>query len=310
MAYTNLLSLGEFLLGYRNEYGKYTDRPLLTPGERAKDELPAAEDNPAMRDVGRNGSYLVMRHLEQDVRAFWQFADEQAGAVPGERDKLAEAMVGRKLSGDPLVPASEAIEGIDASKSEAAKNQFTYEVDPAGLRCPFGAHVRRTNPRTPDYPAQVHGSLDKLLHQLGLPPRKSRDDLVASTRFHRILRRGREYGPALPPEDALHPAPFGDPKRGLHFMCLNANIARQFEFVQNAWIANSKFNALSGESDPLLGNREPIPGSPVTSGFSIPGENGVVSKVSGLPPFVRVRGGAYFFLPGLRALRYFVKAGV
>jgi deferrochelatase/peroxidase EfeB len=310
LTFTNLLALGEFLLGYRNEYGKYTDRPLVALGERGKDELPAAEDDATMRDAGRNGTYLVMRHLEQDVRAFWQFVDEQAGAVAVERDKLAEAMVGRTLSGDPLVPASQAIEGIDTSKPEAAKNQFTYEADPAALRCPYGAHVRRANPRTADYPGQVHRGFDKLVHQLGLPARKFRDDLVASTRFHRILRRGREYGPGLPPQDALRPAPFGDPKRGLHFMCLNANIARQFEFVQNAWLMSSKFNAMSGETDPLMGNREPIPGSPVTSGFSIPRDNGVVSKVSGLPHFVRVRGGAYFFLPGLRALRYFVKAGV
>jgi hypothetical protein len=82
---------------------------------------------------------------------------------------------------------------------------------------------------------------------------------------------------------------------------------RQFEFLQNAWIASTKFSGLTGESDPLLGNREPIPGCPVTSDFNIPKE-GLRHRVSGLQQFVTVQGGAYFFLPSLRALRYFAGA--
>jgi hypothetical protein len=89
---------------------------------------------------------------------------------------------------------------------------------------------------------------------------------------------------------------------------LNANISRQFEFLQNAWIANTKFSGLMGESDPLLGNPGPISGSSVTGNFTIPGDGTLRRRVSGLPQFVTVRGGAYFFLPSLRALRYF--AGV
>jgi hypothetical protein len=90
--------------------------------------------------------------------------------------------------------------------------------------------------------------------------------------------------------------------------CLNANISRQFEFLQNAWIANTKFSGVTGESDPLLGNRESIPGCPVTGNFTIPGDGTPRRRVSGLPQFVTVRGGAYFFLPSLRALRYFAGA--
>ena len=95
----------------------------------------------------------------------------------------------------------------------------------------------------------------------------------------------------------------------MHFICLNGNISRQFEFVQNAWLMNSKFNGMTGETDPLLGNREPLADGGTTDAFCIPREGGIGSKISGLPQFIRVRGGAYFFLPGLRALRYFVKAG-
>ena len=87
-----------------------------------------------------------------------------------------------------------------------------------------------------------------------------------------------------------------------------ASVSRQFEFLQNAWIANTKFSGVTGESDPLLGNRESIPGCPVTGNFTIPGDGTARRRVSGLPQFVTVRGGAYFFLPSLRALRYFAGA--
>ena len=127
---------------------------------------------------------------------------------------------------------------------------------------------------------------------------------MSSVRFHRILRRGREYGSGLSPTDALAPTPANDSERGLHFICLNANISRQFEFLQNAWIMNTKFSGLTGESDPLLGNREPRPGCPITDDFIIQKADGLSRRVSGVPQFVTVRGGAYFFLPSLRALRY------
>jgi deferrochelatase/peroxidase EfeB len=143
---------------------------------------------------------------------------------------------------------------------------------------------------------------------LGFGPKRFYDDLTSSVRFHRILRRGREYGPELLPEEALQSTLPNESPRGLHFICLNANISRQFEFLQNAWIANSKFSGVTGESDPLLGNRESIPGCPVTGNFTIPGDGTLRRRVSGLPQFVTVRGGGYFFLPSLRALRYFARA--
>jgi len=58
-------------------------------------------------------------------------------------------------------------------------------------------------------------------------------------------RPGREYGSELLPEQALEPAPEKERPRGLNFICLNANISRQFEFLQNAWVANTKFSGLS-----------------------------------------------------------------
>ena len=132
---------------------------------------------------------------------------------------------------------------------------------------------------------------------------------MSPVRFHRILRRGREYGPELLPENALNPASPNEPERGLHFICLNANILRQFEFLQNAWTVNTKFSGLTDENAPLVGIREAIPGRPSADNFTIPKDGGLRRRVSGLPQFVTVRGGAYFFLPGLRALRYFAEPG-
>jgi len=301
--YTNVTALGEVLLGYRNEYGKITDRPLLGP-DAASAGLPAAQDAPDKKDLGRNGTYLVMRQLQQDVRKFWQFVHEQADGDSAKAEKLAAAMVGRERDGKPLVPAqSEPIIGIESKPEPVRVNQFTFDSDTSGVRCPFGSHIRRVNPRNFDFSERPAGLLKKLLVALGFGPKYFRYDLMSSVRFHRILRRGRKYGPPLTPEEALAPPP-NEPERGLHFMCLNASISRQFEFVQNAWIVNSKFSGMTGESDPLLGNREPIPGCPVTSDFNMPQEGGLRRRVSGLPQFVTVRGGAYYFLPSLRALRY------
>jgi deferrochelatase/peroxidase EfeB len=86
--------------------------------------------------------------------------------------------------------------------------------------------------------------------------------------------------------------------RGLHFICLNANIARQFEFIQHTWVNNPKFHGLYDDADPLVASHRG-PGAR----FTIQADP-VRKQITGLPQFVTVRGGAYFFLPGVRALRY------
>ena len=97
--------------------------------------------------------------------------------------------------------------------------------------------------------------------------------------------------------------PTASTETGLHFICLGANIARQFEFVQNAWAIGVHFDGLPNEGDPLLGTRVAADGTP-TDGFSIPRADGADDRLAGLPQFVTVLGGAYFFLPGIRALRF------
>jgi deferrochelatase/peroxidase EfeB len=309
-SYSNRMALGELLLGYPNEYAKYTDRPLLDPADKAADELLPAEDQPGKKDLGLNGTYLVLRQLEQDVRGFWQCLDRAADSNTGERYRLGATMVGRTVAGDTLIPASgAAIPGV-SDKPGSPRNAFTYDQDPAGNQCPFGAHIRRANPRNADLFGHPSEPLGALVSQLAILPRpKPGDDLMASTRFHRVLRRGREYGVKLSPEDAIAPAPPGEGPRGLQFACLVANIMRQFEFVQNAWLMSTKFDGLTEESDPLLGNRAPVGDCPVTGNFSIPREGQLPRRLTAIPQFITVRGGAYFFLPSLRALRYIARAG-
>lgn len=303
LAYSNLSCLGEFVLGYPNEYGGYTDRPLLDARGDAQATLPRAEDAPDQADLGRNGSYLVLRQLQQDVQGFWKFLDSAAGGDPGQRERLAAAMVGRSLQGVPLVGATETHARDAASPRDL--NAFSYQSDPQGLRCPLGAHIRRANPRNADLPPGTRGIVSQLIRRLGFDAEALQQDLVASARFHRLLRRGRKYGAASLAESL---ADSSGAEAGIHFICLGANLARQFEFVQNAWMVGTKFDGLTAEGDPLLGTRLPAPNGTRTDGYSMPQPAGPDQYVTGLPRFVTLLGGAYFFLPGIRALRYLATA--
>lgn len=305
--YSNLMAVGEVVLGYPNEYGLYTPRPLIDASiDSFSKDLPFSEEDPQLKDFGRNGSYLVLRQLAQDVPAFWKFLYKVSDLDMDKCEHLAEDMVGRTRDGKPLVPKdTKPIPGISTQNEE---NHFSYDFDKKGNLCPIGAHVRRVNPRTGDLPPRVTGFMGRLMSKLGFS-QKQEEDLVASTRFHRILRRGRSYGSLLSPMDAIKPDAKVE-ERGLQFMCLSANILRQFEFVQSAWSMSSKFSGLQNESDPLLGNREALLNGERTDQFNRPKAKGVTDKIYDLPKFVTVKGGAYFFMPGLSAVKYIVSLPV
>ena len=276
---SNTVQPGEFILGYLNEYGRYTERPLLEPGADPGNLLPLDAAGSGKRDLARNGSYLVFRHLAQDVRGFWQFVERatrraDGSSDPARRTWLAAKMVGRWPSGAPLTLSPD----VDDA-SLAGRNDFAYHRDDAfGLRCPIASHVRRAHPRD---------SLD---------PAPGTDRSVAVNKRHRLLRRGREYG--LPVDDPLAAEPReAEEERGLYFIALAGNIARQFEFVHHTWLNSPTFDGLYDEPDPVVGPR--VGGTT----FSVPADP-VRLRYTGLPRFVTVRGGGYFFLPGLRALRY------
>ncbi|MDI5933747.1 hypothetical protein [Halomonas kalidii] len=272
-----LVAAGEFILGYPNARDQLTMRPLVDPIEDPDNLLPEVAEDSDLHDLGRNGSYLVFRQLGQDVHRFWSWL---YAATPDREARLALAarMVGRWPDGEPLVKAPERPAG------EGTDNDFGYHHEDAdGLKCPLGAHIRRTNPRDM------------------LPPKPGTEDSLAINRRHRLLRRGRAYGPplaeSLAPDDLLAAGNDGV-ERGLHFLCLNADISRQFEFVQQTWIDNPNFAGLHADTDPLVGAR-----GDGRATFTVPGEP-VRRRHHDLPRFVRVHGGAYFFVPGLRALRY------
>jgi Dyp-type peroxidase family len=283
----NTVKAGEFILGYPNEYGLFTESPTVSAERDRQNLLPAGQKGAEAHDLGRNGSYVVFRQLGQKVQDFWQFLDgitQQADGTsnPEARVQLASKLVGRWPSGTPLVEAP------DRDRSDVKdKNAFAYyHADPHGFKCPMGAHIRRSNPRD---------SLD---------PQPGTQTSIAINKTHRLLRRGRTYGTpvadSLNPQDMLQAEASGE--RGLHFICIGANIARQFEFVQQTWINNPKFNGLYSETDPLVGDRAPG-GVGVAADFTEQAQP-VRKRVTGLPNFVVVRGGAYFFLPSICACRY------
>jgi Dyp-type peroxidase family len=299
---------GEFVLGYVDGSGNVCAPPVFGPNDA---------------ELGRNGSYLVIRQLAQNVTGFWQYLEQEARARGGNngnlqqiREQLAAHLVGRRRDGCPLISPSGHLErhknhplrrarlrvrfawddvrqratvrwkefrGIRAPKiveELRAANSFGFRDDPQGFMCPVGAHMRRANPRD----------------LLG----DRRTKALEAANRHRILRRGRLYGTPIDLNKVLEGSADDPPneERGLLFMCLNSDIARQFEFIQSQWINNPAFDGLYCESD----------------GFVAPtfaGEGRLTSqrdplrdRLMDLQSFVKVSGGAYFFLPGMRALEY------
>ncbi|HEX2203486.1 MAG TPA: hypothetical protein VHG91_09325 [Longimicrobium sp.] len=297
----NSIPAGEVVLGYVNAYGQLPESPTVadTPGARAVlPQAPVDPDDapgtPVRMDLGKNGSYVVFRQLEQHVKAFWSFLDQKAGHDAEQRKKLGAKTVGRWPNGAPLVrhPDQE-----PATFDRATANDFLYTGDPwndeRGDKCPLGAHIRRTNPRD------------------GMQPGPAGSLLVADR--HRLLRRGRAYGEPVatsfdPAEILASEKP--DTGRGLHFICFNTDLGRQFEFVQSTWVNSMKFDGLYADADPLIGPhadpRDPsVPPEQVTQ--LTEQRCPVRHRVHGVPRFVTTVGGAYFFMPGMRALQYLAR---
>jgi Dyp-type peroxidase family len=291
---------GEVVLGYENAYGQIPDSPTVPDTAGARAVLPLAPPDkdlpdtaPARRDLGRNGSYVVFRQLEQHVRAFWSFLDEQVQHDAERRKKLGAKIVGRWPNGAPLVrhPDTEP-EAFD----DKTANDFLYSGkwdDIRGDKCPLGSHIRRTNPRD------------------GMEPGPAGSLLVADR--HRLLRRGRAYGeplaPSFKPEDILA-SDKPDTGRGLHFIAFNTDLGRQFEFVQSTWLNSMKFDGLYRDADPLVGSHQ-NPNDPKVAPEQVTSFTEqrcpVRHQVHGIPRFVTTVGGAYFFMPGMRALRYLAR---
>jgi len=255
-----LVPPGELLLGCTNAYGEATVSPTVRG-----------------YDFGSSGTFVVYRKMRQDVAAFWgamyDRARPRAGeSLDGAAERLAASLVGRWPGGAPLALHPD----YDAA-SAANENDFGFaREDPHGHRCPFGAHIRRANPRD----------------MLAPSPAES----LVETGRHRLFRRGRPYGPPLALPRSTWRVDDGV-DRGLIFIALCASLRRQFEFVQQTWVQSPKFAELYDEPDPLMGQ--------ATGGrrFTLQGKP-VRRCLVDLPSFVSIKGGAYFFMPGLRALAW------
>jgi deferrochelatase/peroxidase EfeB len=262
------MPLGDLLLGHVNAYGEIPPGPIVRD-TGAVSPLPPDSAPEGYRDLGRNGSYLVVRELRQDVAAFWNTMDRGAAAIGQTPEWLAERIVGRTVDGD-LLTREGCLPPRPFGGSTIPDNDFGFLAsDPHGLGCPVGSHVRRGNPR------------DGLARNVAGGPA-----LLRAANNHRFLRRGRKFGP-----DIADPRQDDGAYRGLMFICLCTDIPRQFEFVQQTWMLNRGFATLPDETDPLLGppGLFTVPADPLR--WRIPVET-----------FIELAGGEYFFLPSIPAL--------
>jgi Dyp-type peroxidase family len=187
----------------------------------------------------------------------------QNAETPDQQELIAAKLMGRWRSGAPLALSPDKDDPSLGGDLQRT-NDFLYkEADPLGYRCPVGAHIRRMNPR----------------------------DTAENMQRRKMIRRGGTYGPKLPegmPDDGV--------ERGIAAFIGCASLIRQFEFAMNVWVNDPTFRDLENERDPIIGTQDG------TFDMTIP-KRPIRKKIKGLPAFTTIRGGAYFFLPGVRALR-------
>lgn len=285
------LETGEFLLGY-------------------KDEAFECPEAPSPKLLSHNGTFMVYRKLHENTGSFDKYIDHVGKEYPGGKEALAAKFAGRWRNGAPLTrfPTEtqanafaeqweKAKANIAAAKTtaerELAKQRFSqlnqqyaafdYNDDLDGGRCPLGAHIRRANPRG----ALEFGQKDAFETPGALSNRR------------RLIRRGLPYG-----ESTADRRDEGD--HGIIFMAINASIRRQFEFVQQQWMNYGNDFKLANDKDPLVGNHGVTPSGHgdgrmvVQTAVKDPEPPFFCSKI---PRFVETRGGEYFFVPSLTALR-------
>ena len=250
---------GAFLLGYPSQYTGLT----------------YAVPEPDV--LGRHGSFGALRVLEQDCAGFEAFLDANADVI--DKELLAAKLCGRWRNGvplalspdtpnpDPPIPG-ERMNWFDYKPTDAIPDAFD---DRKGYRCPIGAHVRRSNPRS---------------------------SRVAGDNGHKrpILRRGLPYGPPFDPNN-----PNDGIERGLLGMFICVSLRDQFEFLMEDWVNKGDFApGLRPTKDPIIGANDSD-----ESLFKIPrARPDTPIKIRGFSRFVTTRGGAYCFFPSLPALRF------
>lgn len=268
------LATGEFVLGWADE----------------AQEVAGAAMPP---DFSRNGSFFCYRKLHQHIEPFAKWVDDTSrlfasawnfDSLDDARQTLMAKMAGRWVDGVPLIAAPDVAawkqfnerfaEG--STLRERALVEFRYGGDPQGTRCPMTSHVRRMNTRDALDPRATAA----LKERMG----------SALNNRRRILRRGLPYG-ARNAQDGEH---------GIVMLCHCASLSRQFEFVQQQWLNfGLDFNA-GNDSCPLVGNHAEGARFVIATD---PGSGRTPFVANKLPQFVSTRGGDYFFVPSMTALR-------
>ncbi len=280
------LATGEFLLGHPDEAQEISGAAMPL-------------------DFTRNGTFMAYRKLHQNVAAFKSTIEGAATAYMavagiGERDEaiatLKAKIVGRWSDGVPLMAAPTYAEWqafgirlaaagqkgreVELAKIRAELADFKYRSDPSGAKCPLTSHIRRINTR------------DALDPYLGAANPKSWLGSALNNR-RRILRRGLPYGPTAGVAGS-------ESEQGIVMLNLCASLTRQYEFVQQQWINYGLDSGSGNDTCPLVGVRDG------DAKFVIPADpdSGKPPFVlANLPQFVETRGGDYFFVPSMTALR-------
>jgi Dyp-type peroxidase family len=266
--------------------------------------------DPGVNNENAFGSYYVFRKLEQNVRAFHTAEAELARELRlrGEDASRAGAMiVGRFRDGTPL-----AVSGAPGSATAGANN-FRYDGllanlqpdsrgsgDRFGLKCPFQAHIRKTNPR------QRQNAKSSTLGEIQEQDTHDRD--------RRIVRRGIPYGIRSGTELPEHGI-------GLLFGCFQSSIIGQYAFIQRNWANNADFKIPSAAEDDFTG-LDPVIGQLASRrtpdqhwrkqyGGRIKPEPATLNDLrllrshshsKRIGDFVKFRGGEFFFAPSLQFL--------
>jgi Dyp-type peroxidase family len=228
--------------------------------------------DPLGRLPGDCGTYYVFRKLEQNVQGFRRHVAALADALQltGEARQLADALiVGRFPDGAPV-----ALHDLPLKRGKPSNNFDYAKADEDGNRCPFAAHIRKTNPR---------GDAN------GETPEKQRT--------HRVARRGMPYGDPTPPGDNLDALPTSGV--GLLFQCCQADLGQQFEHLQIAWANKAAVPRKGTGMDPMIGQSDT--GFPRLQFPTKLGEPG--RTLFRFHQFVTMKGGEYFFMPSLTFLR-------
>jgi Dyp-type peroxidase family len=263
------LATGEFLLGHLDEAHEYPRAPQPF-------------------SLSKNGSFMVYRKLHENVGSFNALLDREAESYPGGRELLAAKFVGRwRDNGAPLTEAPDAaskaawdarFEKATPAEQDRMLSGYTFDSDPHGAKCPFSAHVRRINPRA---------SLETNKGAFDTPG--------ALSNRRRILRRGLPYGDVTDPSR-------DDGEHGIVIMMVNASIERQFEFVQQQWINYGNDFRAGNDKEIILGNHSREYPSKAVLPVD-PDGDGCPYFVQNIPRLVETRGGDYFFIPSMTALR-------